>query len=240
MRMRFTHSVLASSLSLLMGGSMALANNDRATEVKKRLSEAHHSLRNILTAGDKGIPRDLLDSAECAIVVPGLKKGGFVVAAQYGKGFMTCRTGENRSWSAPANIRIEGGSVGLQAGAGEVDMFLLVMNKSAIDKLLTSEFKIGGEAQVMAGPVGRSSRADTDAFMHAKMLAWSHSRGVFAGLALEGSTLREDTDDNEALYGRRLDNKQIIRGNVAIPDAAEPMLNLLRNPATAPASSAQK
>jgi lipid-binding SYLF domain-containing protein len=238
MRMRLiTHTAFAATTCLL-AASMASAN-DRTVEVKQRLSDAHTALREIFSSTDKGIPTDLLQAAECAIIVPGLKKGGLIVAAQYGKGFMTCRTGSARSWSAPATVRVEGGSIGLQAGAGEVDMFLLVMNEAGAKELLKSEFKLGGEASVMAGPVGRSSQASTDAFMRAKMLAWSHSRGVFAGIALQGSTLREDLDDNTALYGRPLTNQQIMEGNLTPPEAAKPMLSILSNQAR-PATAVKK
>jgi lipid-binding SYLF domain-containing protein len=240
MRMRFAHTAFAAATAAcLLAASTASADDHRAAEIKQRLSDAHTALREIFSSTDKGIPTDLLQAAECAVIVPGLKKGGLVVAAQYGKGFMTCRTGSARSWSAPANVRVEGGSIGLQAGAGEVDMFLLVMNEAGAKELLKSEFKLGGEASVMAGPVGRSSQASTDAFMRAKMLAWSHSRGVFAGIALQGSTLREDMDDNTALYGRPLTNQQIIEGNLKPPDAAAPMLSILSNQAR-PATAVKK
>lgn len=200
---------------------------DTKTEVTERLANANTVFNEIMGVSDKAIPQELLSKAECAVIIPGLKKGAFIVGAKYGKGFITCRSGNARGWSAPANVRVEGGSIGPQIGGGEVDVFLLVMNKAGVDRLLKSEFKIGGEASVMAGPVGRSSQAETDAFLRAQMLGWSRSRGAFAGLALEGSTLREDKEDNRALYGRDITNEQIIRGGTRIPDAAQALLNSL-------------
>jgi len=195
-------------------------------DVENRLKAAEVAFREIMAVPEKGIPSDLLDRAHCVAIIPGLKKGGFVVAAQYGKGFITCRR-TNRAWSAPGNVRVEGGSVGLQIGGGETDLFLLVMNDSGAQKLLKSEFKIGGEASVMAGPVGRTVQANTDAYMRAEMLGWSRSRGVFAGVALEGTTLREDLDDNRDLYGRSLTNEEIVHGTAAVPAAAKPLIDLL-------------
>jgi lipid-binding SYLF domain-containing protein len=184
--------------------------------------------REIMKTPEKGIPQDLLAKAHCAIIIPGLKKGGFVVGAKYGKGFITCRRGpDHAGWSAPANVRVEGGSVGFQIGAGEVDLVLLVMNEAGANKLLKSEFKIGGEASAMAGPVGRTVQANTDAYMRAEILGWSRSRGAFAGIALEGSTLREDSDDNRALYGRDITNEQIITGKLTVPPEAATLLRTL-------------
>lgn len=218
----------AVSCALLMSvASLTAADHEKTqAEVTQRLQYASEVFREIMATPDKSVPQDLLEKAHCAIIIPGMKKGAFIVGAKYGKGFITCR-GDARAWSAPANVRVEGGSVGLQIGGGEVDLFLLVMNEAGAKRLLRSEFKIGGEASAMAGPVGRTVQANTDAYMRAEILGWSRSRGAFAGVALEGSTLREDMDDNKALYGRALTNEQIIRSGTAAPAAAKPLLSQL-------------
>jgi lipid-binding SYLF domain-containing protein len=198
-----------------------------AGDVGERLKAAETAFREIMSVPETSIPVDLLQRAECVVLVPGLKKGAFVVGAEYGKGFITCRKAGTRNWSAPGNIRVEGGSVGFQIGGGETDLFLLVMNETGANKLLESQFKIGGEAAVMGGPVGREVQANTDAFMRAEMLGYSRSRGVFAGVALEGTTLREDRGENQELYGRDLSNQQIVRGDVATPPAAASLVGLL-------------
>ena len=175
---------------------------------------------------DKGIPQDLMDKANCVAIIPGLKQGGFIVGAKYGKGVLTCRKPKG-GWKGPATVRVEGGSFGLQIGGGEVDVVLLIMNQAGADKIMNSQFKVGGEAGAMAGPVGRTVQAETDAYMRAEILGYSRSRGVFAGVALAGSTLREDLDDNETMYGRRLTNKEILEGRVASPAAAKPLMTTL-------------
>jgi lipid-binding SYLF domain-containing protein len=219
----FVHVGVAALVAPLMFG--AEKTESKASDVAERLKAAQVAFHEIMSVEEKGIPRDLLARAECAVIVPGMKKGAFIVGAKYGKGFITCRGKNDRGWSAPANVRIEGGSFGLQIGGGETDLFLLVMNESGADKLLSSEFKLGGEAAVMAGPVGRQAQAETDALMRAQMLGWSRSRGVFAGLSLEGSTLREDSEDNTALYGNPHSNKEIVRGgHTPVPPAAKPLL----------------
>jgi lipid-binding SYLF domain-containing protein len=215
-------------LSVSMMIPAMAADEDRAADVTKRLDAADAAFREIMAVPDKGIPHDLLERANCAVVIPGLKKGAFMVGAKYGKGFITCRTGKSMGWSAPASVRVEGGSFGFQIGGGETDVFLLVMNPIGAEKLLKSEFKIGGEASAMAGPVGRTVQAETDALMRAQILGWSRSRGAFAGVSLEGSTLREDKDDNRALYGKDLSNEEIVKGGaVKVPGAAAPLIKSL-------------
>jgi len=196
-------------------------------EPVKRLEESAVVLSEIMDTPDKGIPQDLLDTAYCIVIVPGMKKGAFIVGAQYGKGFLSCRNRNGAGWSAPGAVRIEGGSVGFQIGGSETDVVMLVMNQRGADKLLSSEFTIGAEGQVAAGPVGRSSTAETDALMRAEIFSWSRSRGVFAGIALKGATLREDLDDNEALYGKKLENREIVTTGIAPPAAAAKLLSLL-------------
>ena len=186
-------------------------------EVNKRLDEAAAVFSEITSAPDKGIPQDTLEKAHCAVIVPGMKKGAFIVGAQYGKGFVTCRSGAG--WSAPAAIKMEGGSLGFQIGGSETDVVMLVMNERGAQKLMESQFTLGGEGEVAAGPVGRTATAETDAKFRAEMLSWSRSRGVFAGISLKGATLRADQEDNEALYGKKMETKEVINGKVA-PNAA--------------------
>ncbi|HVX67879.1 MAG TPA: lipid-binding SYLF domain-containing protein [Bryobacteraceae bacterium] len=192
-----------------------------------RLNAATQVFAEIMSVPDKGIPQELLDRAQCVVVVPGLKKGAFVVGAQYGKGYFACRKGTRTGWTAPASVRVEGGSFGFQIGGSETDVVALIMNQRGEDHLLSSQFTLGGDASVAAGPVGRTASANTDATMGAEILSWSRSRGVFAGLALQGATMREDMDDNQALYGRRLTNRDIIQGNVTVPPAAQQFIQTL-------------
>jgi lipid-binding SYLF domain-containing protein len=174
----------------------------------------------MMAASDKGVPQDLLDQAQCVVVIPGLKKAGFIVGGKYGKGFAACRKAGGHGWTAPAAMRIEGGSFGLQIGASETDVILIVKNESGMHKLLEDKFTLGAGAEVTAGPVGRDLSAQTDAQMRAEILSYSRSRGVFAGLTLNGATLRPDKDDNIALYGHDTSNKEILTGTIAPPAAA--------------------
>jgi SH3 domain-containing YSC84-like protein 1 len=190
-----------------------------ADNPEKRIHESAAVLSEILNAKDNGIPEDLLEKAKCVGVIPNLKRAGFIVGAKYGKGVVTCRV--NGGWSAPSMVRIEGGSIGLQIGAGETDVVFIVMNDRGMEKLMKDKFTLGADASVMAGPVGRSAQAQTDATMNAEILAYSRSRGVFAGISLEGATLRPDNDDNRALYGGNVMQPEILRGRVKPPAAAE-------------------
>jgi lipid-binding SYLF domain-containing protein len=178
-------------------------------------------LREILGAGDISIPEDLLRRAQCVGIVPNLKRAGFIVGAKYGKGVVTCRTEGGRGWSAPSTVRIEGGSLGLQIGAGETDVVFIVMNESGMNQLMKDKFTVGGDASAMAGPVGRSAQAGTDAAMRAEILSYSRSRGVFAGVSLEGATMRPDRDDNQLIYGRPVTQREILHGSVQAPASAD-------------------
>lgn len=200
----------------------------KENSVDRRLDEAASVFSEIMAAPDKGIPIDLLEKAHCIVIVPGLKKGAFIVGGKYGKGFISCRPAGNFGWSAPAAVRVEGGSVGFQIGGSETDVVMLVMNGRGADKLLSSQFTLGGEGEVAAGPVGRTASAETDAKLHAEILSWSRSRGLFAGVALQGATLRQDVDDNEAIYGKRLENREIVAKRVATPASARKLISLLR------------
>ncbi len=211
-------------LIAMVAGSIALAKENKTAQ---RLDEAATVISEIMDTPDKGIPQDLLDGAQCIIVVPGLKKGAFILGGKYGKGVVSCRKSGGTGWTAPASIRVEGGSVGLQIGGSESDVVMLVMNERGMQKLMESKFTLGGEGEVAAGPVGRNATAQTDAKMRAEILSCSRSRGVFAGISLQGATLRQDLDDNKELYGKAYETKDILTGNVAVPAAASKLISLL-------------
>ena len=208
------------SLALLSVAPMIYAVEPQ-NGAQKRVAASAEVLSEILHAKDKGIPGDLLSKALCVGIVPSLKRAGFIFGAKYGKGEVVCRI--DRGWSAPATIRIEGGSFGLQIGAGETDVVFIVMNRHGVEDLMKDKFTLGGDASVMAGPVGRSSEAQTDALMRAEILGYSRAHGIFAGVALEGSTLRPDNDDNRELYGRQVTQRQILMGQMRRPAVARPI-----------------
>ena len=192
---------------------------DRESKAAERLDESADVISDMMHASDKGIPQDLMNKAECVIIVPNMKRAGFIFGAKYGRGFSMCRRPGGAGWSAPAAMRIEGGSFGLQIG--ESDLVLLVMNDHGMKHLLENKFTLGGEATAAAGPVGRDATAQTDVMMHAEMLSYSRARGIFGGLTLEGATLRPDDDANRELYGHEMSNREILTGNVQTPPAAE-------------------
>lgn len=207
-------------LTTLLLASVSLMGKDQP-EAAVRVQEADKVLREIMQSPDNGIPQDLLAKAHCAVIVPGVKRGGFIVAGQYGKGVMTCRAPEGRGWTGPSTVRMEGGSVGFLIGGTATDVVMLVMNERGAEKLMKSQFTLGGDASVAAGPVGRTATANTDAFMHAEILSWSRSRGVFGGIALTGSTLRVDDSDNATLYGKSVVHADILKGKVEAPVPAD-------------------
>lgn len=196
----------------------------------RRLETAGVVLEDMLRSPDKGIPHDLLSKAQCAVIVPGLKKGAFFVGGTYGKGFMTCRT-NGPDWSAPAAIRMEGGGIGLQFGGSESDLLLLVMNQRGANRLMSSQFTFGGEGMVSAGPVGRQITAQTDLKFSNDLFSWSKSRGVFAGLSVNGATLRQDRSDNEALYGQSYTTRQVIHSGLTAPMEGSRLFDVLRSEA---------
>jgi len=198
-----------------------------ASEPAKRLNAAADVFSEVMSAPDKGIPAELLENAHCIVIVPALKTAAFVFGAKYGKGYLTCRSKNGTGWSAPGTVRIEGGSFGFQIGGSETDVIMLVMNDEGEGKLLSSKFTLGAEGSVAAGPVGRTATAQTDAQLHAEILSWSRSQGLFAGIALEGATLRQDLDDNSKLYGRKLENRAIVTQHVRAPKSAARLLALL-------------
>lgn len=204
---------------LLLAASIAIRADD------ERLKNATAVVTEMAGAGATGISPDFMHKARCVAVIPGVKKAALGIGGQYGRGYILCR--KDNGWSAPGAIRIEGGSIGLQIGGSATDVILLVMNDRGMDHLLSSRFKVGVDAAVAAGPVGREASAQTDATMMAEILAWSRSRGLFAGISLEGSTLREDSGENKDLYGREISNRAIVRGDVKPPAAAVPLIEAL-------------
>lgn len=218
MSMDFRHQVWV--LAMASCFCTASFGADREIKVEDRLDASADTLVDMMKASDKGIPQDLLDKARCVVVVPGMKKAGFIFGGKYGRGFAVCRRPGGSGWSAPAAVRVEGGSVGFQIGASETDIVLLVRNNDGMKHLLSDKFTIGGEATAAAGPVGRDASAQTDAMMHAEMLSYSRSRGLFAGISLEGATLRPDEDTNRELYGRAATNREILTGDFKTPAVA--------------------
>ena len=214
--------LLTLTLSLAAACSPLLAKDDK-TKTNERLDDSAALFSEVMGTPDKAIPQNLLDKSFCIVLVPGLKKGAFVIGGKYGRGFAVCRK-EGQGWGAPAAIRIEGGSFGLQIGVSSSDVILLVMNERGMKRLTTSKFTIGAEAAAAAGPVGRDATAQTDALLTAEILSWSRSRGAFAGLSLDGATLRNDIDVNEDMYGQRWDNKQILESGATPPAAAAKLL----------------
>jgi lipid-binding SYLF domain-containing protein len=193
----------------------------------ERLTSSADVLKEIMDAPDKGIPQNLLDDAYCVVIVPSVKKLAFGFGGKYGRGFATCRRTNRAGWGAPAAVRLEGGSFGFQIGGSETDVVMLVMSADGMQHLLESKFTLGGSAAVAAGPVGRDVSAKTDAQMSAKILTYSRSRGVFAGLSLGGATLRNDLDTNKELYGKNLQNKEILLQNVKPPASADQLVTEL-------------
>src|SRR5579883_540118 len=193
---------------LIAAFSMTAALLCAESDAPKRLQAAADAFKEVMDVSDKAIPQDLLNKAQCAVVIPGRKKGGV-------------------GWTAPGSVRVEGGSFGFQIGGAETDVFMLVMNQKGMDRLLSTKFTLGGEASVAAGPVGRDTQAQTDAAMTAEILTWSRQRGLFGGVALTGATLREDEDWNNELYGRKITNREILTTGVAAPAAAANFLSIL-------------
>jgi lipid-binding SYLF domain-containing protein len=208
---------------------LSFARDRELTKEQERLRDAHAVMDEALHVPE-GIPHDLLDKARCVIVVPSVLKAAFVVGASYGRGVMVCRTGDDARgpWGAPAMYALEGGSFGLQIGGQASDYVLLIMNHRGVNSLLHSKVKLGGDLSVAAGPVGRDLTADTDAYLRSEILSYSRTRGVFAGVSLEGSTLRPDNDDNRDVYGRRITAAEIVQGReVQPPASAHALLALL-------------
>ena len=216
-------AVFSIALLLSLSGSSLLADK----ETDERLANAAQAFAEIMSSADKGIPGSILNKAECVVVVPGMKKGGFIVGGSFGRGAISCRNKNKTGWGAPAMVELGGGSVGFQIGAEATDVVMLVMSRKGIDSLLKSKFTLGGDASVAAGPVGREAAAETDAAMKAEILSYSRSRGVFAGVSLKGTSLHQDEDANKAVYGKELDSDVILAGTMAVPAGAKPLIQML-------------
>jgi lipid-binding SYLF domain-containing protein len=200
------------------------SKDQTASDEAEKIHKAEAVLKASVAAPDKGIPRDLLAKAECVGVFPDVKKGAFVVGGTGGKGVFTCKGGNGMS--GPAFFKIGGPSVGWQAGFEEADLILLIMNKEGVDKLLKDNFTIGAEAAAAAGPVGRNAKVSTDALMHAQIVSWSRSRGLFAGVSLDGLVIHQDKDDNADIYGKPLEAREILTGgSVPVPQVAKSFVN---------------
>src|ERR1700676_4670008 len=212
-------------LAMLSLGTLCWAGSARE-DAADRLENATQGETAIMGTPDKGIPEEVLDHAKCIAVVPHMVKGGFIFGAKGGKGVATCRTANG--WSAPAFITISGGSWGLQIGVEAVDVVLVIQNEKGMQKLLSSNFQIGADASAAAGPVGRHAEAGTDWKMDTEILTYSRAKGAFAGLTLEGASLRQDDDSRHAIYGRNVTTRAILLGKVAPPAAAKPFLAEVR------------
>ncbi|WP_251106561.1 lipid-binding SYLF domain-containing protein [Alloacidobacterium dinghuense] len=197
----------------------------RADDVNERITAAGQVFQELVNA-DNGIPRDLLNKADCVIVLPSVKKGGLIIGAQYGKGLMTCRSGANFNgkWSAPIMMQSSGGSFGLQAGGEATDFVILVMNDDGARTVMKGRAKLGADASVAAGPVGRDAEASTSGTVSAQMLSYSRTKGVFGGLSLNGTSLNPDGGDNEKLYGKKISGQEIFAGSVPAPASAHALL----------------
>jgi SH3 domain-containing YSC84-like protein 1 len=219
-------------LVLLIIGLSAVAFADDQKKEERDTSKAEDRIRaaatvldEIESAPDKGIPEEVLGSADCVAVVPSLLKGGFIVAADYGRGVASCRT--STGWSAPAFLFTSGGGIGFQIGGQAIDLVMLIMNKDGMRNLLSSKFKLGADASVAAGPVGRHAAADTDWKMRAQVLTYSRTRGVFAGISLDGAVIKQDKDATREFYGRMVPFRTSLTGKVEAPNPAYPFLNTL-------------
>src|SRR5712664_307933 len=212
-------------LAMLGLGTLCWAASARE-DATERLENAGNVLHEIMAMPDKGIPEEVLEHAKCIAVVPHMVKGGFIFGGKGGKGVATCRTANG--WSAPAFITISGGSWGLQIGVEAVDVVLIIQNEKGMQKLLSSNFQIGADASAAAGPVGRHAEAGTDWKMDTEILTYSRAKGAFAGLTLEGASLRQDRDSENAIYGRNVTTRAILLGKVAAPAAAHPFLAEIR------------
>lgn len=229
MRSILTYLLAAALVGLPALWNLVPAQADDKAKDEERLQNAGEVMKEIMDIPDD-IPQSLLDKADCVIVIPSVLKAAFIVGASYGRGAMTCRSGDNFQgpWGAPTMMALEGGSFGLQIGGQATDFVMLVMNERGASAILSSKVKIGGDASAAAGPVGRNAAADTDVTLRAEILTYSRARGLFAGISLAGSTLRPDNDANERIYGKKLDAKNVaLHGKVPVPAAANPLISTL-------------
>jgi lipid-binding SYLF domain-containing protein len=215
--MKMLRWIEAAAFFAVLGATPAMLLAQEETP-DKRLKNSAATFHEIMAAPDRAIPRYLLERAQCIVIVPGMKKAAFLVGGEYGRGFASCRT--PGSWSAPAPVRLAGGSFGVQLGADSADIVLMLMNRRGLERLLSDKFSIGADLAGAAGPVGRDVKADTDILLKAEILSWSRSRGVFAGASLNGTVVESDRAEAIKLYGRPWSNRDIIEGAVTMPDAA--------------------
>jgi SH3 domain-containing YSC84-like protein 1 len=211
---------------LMCAAFLPAAWADSADTEKDRIKDANDVLKDILEAPDKGVPMSVLDGTKCVIAIPSVKKAAFIIGASYGRGVMTCRTGDDFKgpWSGPIMMATESGSVGFQIGGQGTDFVILVLNDDGARAIMKSKVKLGADASIAAGPVGRTAEAATTGSMRAQMLSYSRSHGVFAGVSLSGASLRVDGDANKNLYGEKVTPQQIMKGAVTMPDAAKPLI----------------
>ncbi len=214
------------ALALALGCAPLSAQGDKS-KTDERLADSAALFSEVMATPDRSIPQNLLDKSHCVVLVPDLKKGAFLIGAKYGRGFAVCRNPSGQGWGPPAAIRIEGGSIGFQIGVSSTDVVLLVMNQRGMKKLTSSKFTIGGDATAAAGPVGRNATAQTDALMTAEILSWSRSKGLFAGISLDGATLRSDLDENKVMYGKAWSSKDILGSGAKPPASADALLSAL-------------
>jgi lipid-binding SYLF domain-containing protein len=217
--------LLILSTVFLIGSQVALAS-DHEDDVA-RTEKSAQVFREIMSTPDKGIPHDLLDKAKCIAIIPGDKKFAFIFGGNYGRGLATCRTAHG--WSAPMFIAIDGGSVGYQIGGSSTDIIMLFMNDHALHSLLSDKFKLGADATVAAGPVGRNAAAATDLKLNAEILSYSRSKGLFAGVSLDGAVVQADKSGDESLYGANVDRREILDGKVPVPPSATSLVHELHN-----------
>jgi len=222
MKLMLKRTILLSTL-ILIGSQFAQAS-DRDDDVA-RTQNAAQVLKEIMDTPDQGIPHDLLEKAKCIAIIPGDKKFAFVFGGNYGRGLATCRT--EHGWSAPIFLALEGGSVGYQIGGSSTDIVMLFMNTHALNSLLSDKFKLGADASVAAGPVGRNASADTDLKLNAEILTYSRAKGIFAGVSLNGAVVQADKSGDQAMYGEGVERRQIVSGTVTTPSAAKPLIHEL-------------
>jgi len=213
--------IIFSAVLAVVLASSAVASSDRNDDVK-RIQRATEVLHEIMATPDKAIPQELLESAKCIAIIPGEKKAAFVVGGNYGKGLATCRTAAG--WSAPLFLAVGGGSFGFQIGGSSTDVVMVFRSERGMRSLLSDKFKIGADATAAAGPVGRHAAADTDAKLNAEILTWSRSKGLFAGISLDGAVVQADESGDRAMYGNNVNRREIVDGSVSPPEAAMPLL----------------
>ena len=221
-------------ISVIVLGLIVSAWADSGDKERDRITESANIVKDTFNAPDKGVPLSVLDGTKCVIVIPDLKKAAFVIGGDYGRGVMTCRTGQNFKgpWSAPVMMASGGGDIGLQLGVEGTDLVILVLNDEGARSIVKSKVKLGAEASVAAGPVGRTQGASTNEQMKAQMLSYSRSRGLFAGVSVSGMTLRVDDDANQNLYGEKVKPQQILGGEVTMPEEAKPLITALKQATT--------